>query len=256
MTATERLISETTGEAIDADNPPLDPNDADPVAAERVRNTFELLQAGKTAGVFQLESGGLTDLCVRVGPNNLDDIAALVALYRPGPLEAKMEERYALRKHGLEPVDYGIFTRDPSEQAQIATVLSETFGLAVYQEQLMRLGDVVAGFGPIERNRLQKAVSKKLQAEMAAVGELFISGAMAEVRDDDGTVTKMAFRRDTAEKVWAAMIDDDGEAVFLDLNPTGVFDWIACRFDLPIYPAVGRLLADLASGTASRRSTT
>jgi hypothetical protein len=52
------------------------------------------------------------------------------------------------------------------------------------------------------------------------------------------------------------LIDDDGEAVFLDLNPTGVFDWIACRFDLPIYPAVGRLLADLASGTASRRSTT
>lgn len=205
VTAAERLIEQTTGERIDADNPSLDPHDSDPVVAERVAKTFELLQAGKTAGVFQLESGGITELCVQVGPTTLDDIAAIVALYRPGPLEAKMEERYALRKNGLETVDYGIFSPDRNEQTEIAKVLDETFGVPAYQEQLMRLGDVVAGFGPIERNRLQKAVSKKLQAEMAAVGELFISGAMAEVRDDDGTVTKMAFRRDTAEKVWAAI---------------------------------------------------
>ena len=205
VTAAERLIEQTTGERIDADNPSLDPNHIDPVAAERVRKTFELLQAGKTAGVFQLESGGITELCVQVGPTTLDDIAAIVALYRPGPLEAKMEERYALRKNGLETVDYGIFSPDRAEQSEIAKVLDETFGVPVYQEQLMRLGDVVAGFGPIERNRLQKAVSKKLQDEMAAVGELFIAGAMAERRNDDGTLAKMAFRRDTAEKVWAAI---------------------------------------------------
>jgi DNA polymerase III alpha subunit len=150
-------------------------------------------------------SGGITELCVRVGPTTLDDVAAIVALYRPGPLEAKMEERYALRKNGLETVDYGIFSPDRNEQDEIAKVLDETFGVPIFQEQLMRLGDVVAGFGPIERNRLQKAVSKKLQDEMAAVGELFIAGAMAERRNDDGTLAKMAFRRDTAEKVWAAI---------------------------------------------------
>jgi len=205
ISATERIILETTGESIDGDNPPLDPDDDDPVSAQRVRATFRLLAEGNTAGVFQLESGGITELCVNIGPNSLDDIAAIVALYRPGPLGEHMEERYHRRKNGLEGVDYGIFTSNRAEQSEIATVLDVTFGVPVYQEQLMRLGDVVAGFGPIERNRLQKAVSKKILSEMEAVGELFLAGAQTERSDADGTVTKMAFAESTANKLWDAI---------------------------------------------------
>src|SRR5699024_12262589 len=100
-----------------------------------------------------------------------------VALYRPGPLSAGMNEAYAARKNGREEISYDAFTSDPQEQEVIATVLAATYGTAVYQEQYMLLGDVVAGFGPAERNRLRKAVSRKIRSEVEAVGELFMASA-------------------------------------------------------------------------------
>lgn len=196
VSAAVRTIEELTGEVIDPDNLP----DPDDLEDERVRKTWRLLAEGHTAGVFQLESSGMTVLAQDVSPTSLEHLSALVALFRPGPLAANMHTLYAARKNGREEVDYSIFTDDPAEQEQIATVLGSTYGLTVYQEQMMLLGDVVAGFGPAERNRLRKAVSKKIASEVAAVGELFMAGAVSDTASDGSP--KLAFARSTAERVW------------------------------------------------------
>lgn len=230
VSATVRMIEESTGEDLNErrvlgtdengqpilglakiDSPPVDPNDPElsEVEKERCRAAWKIVSEGRTAGLFQLESPGMTQLCMDIRAENLNDLSAIVALYRPGPLGEKMHERYAQRKHGHEPVDYGIFTAgSPSEEAEqevIAEVLGETFGVPVYQEQLMQLGEVVAGFGPAEKNRLRKAVSKKIKAEMAEVGRIFVEGATSEFTDEDGTVTKIAFAEETAARLWDAM---------------------------------------------------
>ena len=194
-----RLIALRTGETVDPEQLPTDPGDP------RVKATWELIKNGRTAGLFQLASPGMTALARRVGPDNLDDLSVLVALFRPGPLGERMHDRFAERRAGREPVDYGIFTDDPAEQAVLAGVLGETLGSIVYQEQMMRLGTVMAGFTPAQSSRLRKAVSKKNPTEMTAVGALFAAGCAAEVRDDTGAVVKTAFAAATATRVWDAM---------------------------------------------------
>lgn len=198
-------IERLTGERIDTDNLPTDP--ADP----RVAKTWELLSSGNTAGVFQLESEGMKKLIQRVQPDSLADLSAVVALYRPGPLGAAMHDRYALRKAGEEAVDYSIYTNDPEEQRIIATVLGETFGTVVYQEALMRLGSVVAGFGPATSNKLRRAISKKVPEEIAEIKDLFLGGAQAGTDDAGGT--KHRFRRGTAEALWRAF-EKSGDYLF------------------------------------------
>lgn len=195
----ERALAEilrSTGEVVDVDHLSTDP------AEPRGQATWDMLSSGKTAGVFQLESAGITRLAEQIRPNSMEDLSALVALYRPGPLSAGFPDMYARRKHGLEPVDYSIFTEIPQEQDALKTVLHNTFGLIVYQEQLMQLGTVMAGFGPAENNRLRRAVSKKKKEEMIAVGKLFMSGATTATFDEDGNSTSMAFSESAAVRVW------------------------------------------------------
>ena len=194
-----RLIADRTGEHVDPENLPTDPGDP------RVKATWELIKTGRTAGLFQLASPGMTELARQVGPENLNDLSVLVALFRPGPLGEKMHERFARRRNGREPVDYGIFTDDPAEQAVLAEVLGETLGSIVYQEQMMRLGTVMAGFTPAQSSRLRKAVSKKNPAEMTAVGAMFAAGCAVETRDADGAVASPVFAPATATRVWDAM---------------------------------------------------
>jgi DNA polymerase-3 subunit alpha len=193
------LIADRTGEQVDPENLPTEPGDP------RVKATWELIRNGRTAGLFQLASPGMTELARQIGPENLNDLSALVALFRPGPLGEKMHERFARRRSGREPVDYGIFTDEPAEQAVLADVLGETLGSIVYQEQMMRLGTVMAGFTPAQSSRLRKAVSKKNPAEMAAVGAMFAAGCAVQTRDDDGAVTSPVFAAATATRVWDAM---------------------------------------------------
>lgn len=205
VTRCVEIIRETTGEDVSdlVDDPPYDPSDP------RVRAAFDLISLGQTSGVFQLESSGMVRLCQDIRPDSLDDLAAIVALFRPGPLGAGMHERFAARKHGHEPVDYSIFTEgSPNAEAEeeaIAQVLGVTYGVPTFQEQLMQLGSVVAGFDASLRNRLQKAVSKKIKEEMAAVGELFIAGAQEALTDSDGNITKIAFADKTAVRLWDAI---------------------------------------------------
>lgn len=333
------LIEARTGERVDVDSLDMDAGD------ERTRAAWRLLGEGRTAGVFQVESPGMARLCSQVRPDSHEDLSAVLALYRPGPMGAGMHERFAARKHGLEPVDYGIYTPVPAEQAAIASVLEPTFGLCIaagekvhsvsrgypvpieqirvgervqsidettgvhvparvthtwakgrkdtvrvrfssggtlrctkdhllltvdgwkaagelgsgdalcapsrllgkdhpvasgsrwvavasvepagqtavhdlsveghhsfvvqgvvahnctYQEQLMSLSTAVAGFTAAERNRLRKAFSKKIRAEMDALKEQFMAGATSQMRLPDGT-TKIAFRAETAESLW------------------------------------------------------
>ncbi len=192
-----KLIEQATGEGVDSDDLPESPSDPRAAAAWR------LIAEGRTAGVFQLESKGMTELAMRITPASLEELSAVIALFRPGPLGAKLHDVYANRKAGIAPVDYGLFTRRPQEAAVIAEILSGTFGVPIFQEQLMRLGQAVAGFGPVTRDRLRKAVGKKLPEEMAAVGELFVSGAQSGT--DEAGAPKLTFERSTAEKLWDAI---------------------------------------------------
>jgi DNA polymerase-3 subunit alpha len=133
--------------------------------------TFALLQAANTAGVFQLESPGMRSLMVRLKPSVFEDIIALVALYRPGPMESGMHDDYVRRKHGESKVEYPL--------PILAPILKETYGVILYQEQVMQIAAAVSGFSLAEADLLRRAMGKKDPAVMAAQRERFVSGAMA-----------------------------------------------------------------------------
>ena len=199
-----QMITDATGEHIDVYNLPKDPNDP------RVQKTWDLLAAGKTAGVFQLAGDGITDLTRKVRPSSTEDLSSILALFRPGPMAAGMHEAFVRRRNGTEPVDYSMYTPDPAEQSVIREVLNPTLATVTYQEQLMELGRSVADFQPAQTNRLRRAFSKKNQTEMDAVRDMWIAGGMSPVRSD-GT-PKVPFRRDTLETLWVTF---DGSAKYL-----------------------------------------
>lgn len=133
--------------------------------------TYLLLSEGNTTGVFQLESKGMKELLKRVRPENFEDITALVALYRPGPIESGMIDDYVERKHGRKSVEYLVPELEP--------ILKETYGVIVYQEQVMKIAGVIAGYSMAEADDLRKAMGKKIIEIMAAQRERFVSGAIA-----------------------------------------------------------------------------
>ena len=167
-----------------------------------VDGAYALMAAGRTGGVFQMESGGMIRTAQEVVPETLDDISAIVALFRPGPLKAGMHTSYARRKAGLEAVSYTDFTNDPVETEWIDTVLGATYGMAIYQETIMRLSTVVSGFDATKRSRLRKAMGKKKQSEMDACLTMWTEGATEEFIGDDGQVISPKFAPATAEKLW------------------------------------------------------
>jgi len=132
-------------------------------------DTYRLLSAGDTTGVFQLESSGMKDLLVRIKPESFDDVIALVALYRPGPMESGMIDDYVARKHGKKKVEYLL--------PQLEPILKETYGVIVYQEQVMKIANDLANYSMAEADDLRKAMGKKIQAIMAEHRERFVSGA-------------------------------------------------------------------------------
>jgi DNA polymerase-3 subunit alpha len=131
--------------------------------------SFQPLARGDTVGVFQLESSGMRRAVIDMKPDRLDDLIALVALYRPGPM-ANIPT-YCLRKHGKEEPDY--------IHPKLETVLKDTFGVIVYQEQVMQIAQILAGYSLAEADLLRRAMGKKIRAEMAAQRDRFISGAVA-----------------------------------------------------------------------------
>ena len=352
-----RMIEETTGEVIDTRYGVLSMDgESDP----RARAAWDVISSGKTQGIFQLEGGGMAKLCEAVQPSSLEDLSAVVALYRPGPLGAGMHTRYADRKHGREAISYDYLTRDPEEQEVLASVLDATnavvciakgervysatrgqmvpieqievgelvqgvnesgkhtlapitaawmtaqdaavirvrledgrsirltanhliytdrgwveagsldvgslvatpesllsdahvtgktrwlpvvsvepdgeadvYDLTVegihsfvaegvvvhncYQEQIMELAGLVAGFGPGKKNKLRKAFSKKIRSEMEALEADFLAGAVVDTEDnfEPGTDTSasIVFRRETAAELWRTF-DASAEYLF------------------------------------------
>ena len=130
--------------------------------------TFELLSSGETMGIFQLESAGMREVLKQMIPNKFEDIIALVALYRPGPMQNI--PAYNNRKHGLEEPDY--------LHPKIESILKETYGVIIYQEQVMQIAQALSGFSAGKADILRKAMGKKKSAEMDRQKKDFIEGAI------------------------------------------------------------------------------
>ncbi len=137
----------------------------------RDRATFELLQRTYTAAVFQLESSGMRDLIKRMRPDQFDDLVALVALFRPGPLQSGMVDDFILRKHATNKSDIDYLHPD------LKPVLEETYGVILYQEQVMQIAQVLAGYTLGGADLLRRAMGKKKPEEMAKQREIFVAGA-------------------------------------------------------------------------------
>jgi len=144
--------------------------------------TFDLIKTGKTTGVFQLESNGMQNLIVRLRPDCFEDIIALVALFRPGPLESGMVDNFIARKHGKEKVSY------PDAQYQhesLQPILEPTYGVILYQEQVMQIAQVLAGYTLGGADMLRRAMGKKKPEEMAKQRSIFKDGAISIGVDGD-----------------------------------------------------------------------
>ena len=133
--------------------------------------TFRLISDGRTAGIFQLESSGMRNLIRRVQPNRFEDLIALLALYRPGPLESGMTDEYVERRHGRKEKTY--------PHPGLAEILDDTFGLPIYQDQIMLMARTLAGFTLAEADILRKAMGKKDKAIMDSLKPKFLEGCAA-----------------------------------------------------------------------------
>ena len=131
--------------------------------------TYELVRTGATTAVFQLESRGMKDLIRRLQPDCFDDIIALVALFRPGPLQSGMVDDFIARKHGRAEVEH--------LHPELETVLKPTYGVILYQEQVMKIAQVLAGYSLGEADLLRRAMGKKKPEEMAKHRSVFVDGA-------------------------------------------------------------------------------
>ncbi|MFP4256554.1 MAG: DNA polymerase III subunit alpha [Desulfobacterales bacterium] len=138
--------------------------------------TYQLLSAGNTTGVFQLESSGMRDLLVRMKPESFAEVTALVALYRPGPMGSGMHDDYVERKHGRKAVEYLIPELEP--------ILNVTYGVILYQEQVMKIAGDVANYSMAEADSLRKAMGKKIPEVMAEHRDRFIKGAVENGIDE------------------------------------------------------------------------
>ncbi len=165
-----RLIEEINGEKIDMGKIPLDD-----------KKTFELLQAADTTGVFQLESSGMRRYLKELKPSELEDIIAMVALYRPGPIE--LIPQYIKRKFGRERISY--------LHPKLEPILKNTYGIMIYQEQLMAAARALAGLTLAEADILRKAIGKKIPKLLLEQKDKVISGAI-----------KNGVRKETAEHFW------------------------------------------------------
>ncbi len=154
-----KLVAKTKGVTIVIDKIPLDDT-----------KTFEMLGRGSVKGVFQMEtSRGMRELVQQMKPDRIDEIIATIALFRPGPLGSGMVESYVRRKHGQEKIEY--------DHALLEPILKETYGVILYQEQVMRIANVVAGLTMADADALRKAMGKKKVEILAPYREPFIAGA-------------------------------------------------------------------------------
>jgi DNA polymerase III subunit alpha len=165
MNNTVHLIEKHQNQSLDLDTLPLDD---EPV--------FQLLASGQTDGVFQLESGGMKTLVKELKPTFFEDINALVALFRPGPLNSGMVDEFVKRKHGKSKVEYA--------HPDLKPILQDTYGTIVYQEQIMQIAQVLGGYSLGQADLLRRAMGKKKEEEMNKQREAFLKGTHERGIDD------------------------------------------------------------------------
>jgi DNA polymerase-3 subunit alpha len=168
-------IKQSLGSGINWSEVPL--NDA---------KTMQVFGEGRTEAVFQFESSGMQEICRKLKPKGVEDLAALNALYRPGPLDGGMVDEFILRHHGKKSVRYLV--------PEMKEILSNTYGIIVYQEQIMQLAQKLAGYTLSEADLMRRAMGKKKREEMAVHEEKFINGAV-----------ERGIKRDKAEKIFSLM---------------------------------------------------
>ena len=156
---TLKLIKKIRGIQINIEKLPLDD-----------QNTYKLLASSHTIGIFQVESSGMRDLLKKLIPERFEDLIALLALYRPGPIGSGMLDDFMKRKHGVIPIRY--------EHPKLEPILKETYGIMVYQEQIMQIASVLAGFSLAQADILRKAMGKKIPEVMEKERKNFLTGCV------------------------------------------------------------------------------
>jgi DNA polymerase-3 subunit alpha len=154
-------IRESEGIEIDVESLPLDD-----------RSTYELFTGARTAGVFQFESSGMQDILRKLKPDRFEDLVALNALFRPGPIGSGMIDDYIERRHGRKEIEYIV--------PQLEEILGVTYGVIVYQEQVMQIASKLAGFSLGEADLLRRAMGKKKKEVMAGQRDAFVGGCRAQ----------------------------------------------------------------------------
>ncbi|HEV8384456.1 MAG TPA: DNA polymerase III subunit alpha, partial [Candidatus Acidoferrales bacterium] len=157
---TVKLVEQNRGQKLDLDGLPLDDE-----------KTYQLFGRGETSGIFQFESHGMRDILRRYQPSRLEDLTALNALYRPGPIQGGMIDDFIARKNGKKRVTY--------ELPELKELLEETYGVILYQEQVMQIANRLAGFSLGEADILRRAMGKKKKEEMARQRDKFMAGCLA-----------------------------------------------------------------------------
>ena len=169
---TLKMLKQYEGLDLNMDTLPLDDE-----------KTYELFSAGLTDGVFQFESSGMKDILRKFKPSSIEHLTALNALYRPGPIGGGMIDDFIKRKHGVKKIEY--------ELPEMKAVLEETYGVIVYQEQVMQIANVISGYSLGEADLLRRAMGKKKAEEMAAQREKFLGGARAKGFKDEKKITRI-----------------------------------------------------------------
>ncbi len=157
ISETVKLIKKTRGMDVDINKVSLED-----------KKTYDLLGQANSFGIFQLESGGMRDLLKRVRPNQFEDIISILALYRPGPIGSGMLDDFSKRKRGEIPVKY--------DHPKLEPILKDTYGIIIYQEQVMQIASSLAGFTMTQADHLRRAMSKKNPEEMEKVRKDFVEG--------------------------------------------------------------------------------
>jgi len=178
LTIIENIINEiydVEKTKVDLDSIPLDD-----------KKTYKIFQSGETGGIFQFESSGMRDFLKRSKPERIEDLIALNALFRPGPLNSGMADSYVKRKLGKEKVEYAFPELEP--------ILKDTYGVIVYQEQVMQISVTLAGFSLGKADEMRKVMGKKLEQKLPALETAFLAGA-----------AKKKFNKKKAEKLFSQM---------------------------------------------------
>ncbi|MDI9498071.1 MAG: DNA polymerase III subunit alpha [Bacillota bacterium] len=185
MRDTRDMVMTRSGEWIDFDNMSYD----DP-------RVFELISSGDTAGIFQLESGGMTSFMRELRPESLEDVIAGISLYRPGPMDSI--PRYLDGRHGRQPIRY--------EHPLLEPILNVTYGCVVYQEQVMQIVRDLAGFSMGQADNVRRAMAKKQGDLFRRYAELFIDGGDADGRGHVAGAVARGVPREAAERIWDNLV--------------------------------------------------